>query len=78
RRVGSDLDRVVLLAPSREFVATLPGGRIPDRDDFYRLSEAERLRAWETVIEASRRLGDEFAELTVSGAIRERVQPLTR
>lgn len=68
--------RVLLLAPSAEFVATLPGGRIPDRKDFYTHAEAERIRIWRAVCEASARLGDEFAELMATGRWAERVRPL--
>lgn len=72
---AANFDRVVLLAPSAEFVAGLPGGRIPDRKDFYRYSESERILAWSKVCEASRRLGDEFSELAASGRWMERVRP---
>ena len=33
-RATARLDNVVLLAPSPEWVATLPNGKLPDRDDF--------------------------------------------
>jgi hypothetical protein len=71
------LKRTVLIAPSADFVASLPGGKIPDRDDFVRLPEAERLRVWSTVLERSRELGDAFGELVSSGRVREAVRPLT-
>ncbi|MEO0998265.1 MAG: patatin-like phospholipase family protein, partial [Pseudomonadota bacterium] len=35
RPAPEHLSRVLLLAPSPEFVAGLPGGKIPDRTDFY-------------------------------------------
>lgn len=73
---GRHFDRVVMLAPNAEFVASLPGGRIPDRKDFYRYSDAERMTAWRAVCDASRRLGDEFAELVATGRWAERVRPL--
>lgn len=72
---GRHFDRVVMLAPSAEFVASLPGGRIPDRKDFYRYSDAERMAAWRTVCDASRKLGEEFAALFESGRWAERVRP---
>lgn len=70
------LRRTVLLAPSAELVASLPGAKIPDRDDFVRLPEVERLRAWSTVLERSRELGEMFGELVDSGRIRHAVRPL--
>ena len=36
--------RVLLVALSESFVASLPGGKIPDRRDFYALPGAERVR----------------------------------
>ena len=70
------LRRTVLIAPSAEFVASLPGSKIPDRDDFIRLPEAERLRIWGIVLERSRELGETFGELVASGGIRSAVRPL--
>jgi hypothetical protein len=42
------LDDVLLVAPSRSFLATLPNGKLPDRRDFYRYGSdhAGRERAW--------------------------------
>jgi hypothetical protein len=70
------LRRTVLIAPSAEFVASLPGGKIPDRNDFVRLPEAERLQAWGVVLERSRELGAAFGELVASGQVRTVVRPL--
>jgi hypothetical protein len=57
------LDNVVLLAPSREFVASLPRGKLPDRKDFahYGLDHASRMRAWRQAVGEGERLRDEFA-----------------
>lgn len=74
---GSNLDRVVLLSPSAEFIDSLPGRRIPDRKDFYRYDTVERIRIWRQVCEMSKRLGDEFAELLTSGKWAARVRPLS-
>ncbi|MFN2426616.1 MAG: hypothetical protein ABR587_09255, partial [Candidatus Binatia bacterium] len=41
---GPLLDRTVFVAPSREFVATLPGSKVPDRDDFVKMSTKDRQR----------------------------------
>ncbi|MDC0712518.1 patatin-like phospholipase family protein [Stigmatella sp. ncwal1] len=70
------LQRALLLSPSEAFIARLPHGKIPDRDDFVRFSDAERIRAWNAVREASQQLGDELRELLATGRIAERVQPL--
>jgi hypothetical protein len=46
------LDDMLLIAPSPAFLATLPHGKLPDRQDFYRYGadHAGRIRAWETAI----------------------------
>lgn len=76
RRAGvSNFRRTLLLAPSEAFVSMLPGGRIPDRNDFFAMSEPERIRAWEQVRTASTALGDELGELIASGRLVSRVEP---
>lgn len=46
------LDDVLLVAPSPQFLATLPNGKLPDRQDFYRYGpdHAGRIAAWERAI----------------------------
>jgi hypothetical protein len=56
-------------------VASLPGGRIPDRRDFYAMPEADRMRRWEAVVAASARLGDELGELVATGRVADAVRP---
>ena len=60
---GALLDRTVFLAPSPAFVATLPGGKVPDRDDFVKFPTAERQRRWFEAIAACRTLGEELERL---------------
>ena len=75
RRAGvSNFRRTLLLAPSDDFVATLPGRRIPDRRDFFAMTEPERIRAWEQVRTASTALGDELGELISSGRVASRAE----
>lgn len=76
RANARNLERVVMLAPGEEFIAGLPGGKVPDRKDFYRYSHAERIRVWRAVAAASERLGEEFAELQASGRWMDRIEPL--
>lgn len=75
RARGHNFRRALLVAPSDAFVAALPGGKIPDRRDFYALAESERIRRWEQVVEASARLGDEIRELVATGRVANVVQP---
>jgi len=75
RATGRNFARTLLVAPSDAFVASLPGGKIPDRRDFYAFDEAERIRRWDAALRASERLADELRELLATGRIAERVQP---
>ena len=56
-------DDLVMLSPSRELVASLPFGKIPDRRDFQHLDSTARQRYWRTCIAASRAMAEEFAAL---------------
>ena len=75
---GGRLQDVLLLAPSRDYLARLPHGKLPDRKDFSRYlgDDAGRERYWRTAMSESQRLGDEFLELVDSGRLSERVQAL--
>ena len=75
RAPARNFRRTLLLAPTDEFVASLPGGKIPDRRDFYGIPDRERMRRWQAVREASEQLGDELRELVTTGRIADRVQP---
>ncbi|HUP30851.1 MAG TPA: patatin-like phospholipase family protein [Usitatibacter sp.] len=74
---GPWLDNVVLVAPSREYLATLPRGRLPSRADFkgYAGNDAGRMAAWRTAIAESERLGDAFLDFTRSPDL-SRITPL--
>lgn len=63
------LDNVVLLAPSPEWVASLPHGRLPDRNDFvrYGTDNAARSAAWSEAVRRSRELAAEFAQWLALG-----------
>jgi hypothetical protein len=57
------LDNVLIVAPSAEFLRTLPRDKLPDRNDFkfYGLNHDERIRNWRQAIGEGQRLRDEFA-----------------
>ncbi|MBL8279994.1 MAG: phospholipase, partial [Pelomonas sp.] len=63
-RATAFLDNVVLLCPSPEWIAALPGAKLPDRNDFIHLDADERRRRWRVAVAESQRLADDFAELT--------------
>ena len=76
RRAGArNFARTLLIAPSAAFVATLPGGRIPDRRDFYTLPDAERFARWERVNAMSSALGEALHEMIETGRLADHVQP---
>lgn len=79
RRGDSErLQDVLLLAPSREYLANLPHGKLPDRSDFKRYldDDAGRERYWRKAMAESQRLGDEFLQLADTGRLSERLLPL--
>lgn len=55
------LDNVLLIAPSPEFLARLPRGKLPDRNDFvtYGGDDAARVRDWKHAIAECERLADD-------------------
>ncbi len=73
------LDNVILISPSREFIASLPGKKLPDRRDFKRYGpseQEERIRVWRHAIGESQRLGEEFLRLVDSGEFAQRAKAL--
>ena len=66
---GGAMQNVLLLAPSPEWVARLPYGKIPDRDDFLKLTTDERLRYWNAVVDAGKSVAEDFFEMWQTGAI---------
>lgn len=68
--------RALIVAPSAEFVESLPNRKIPDRDDFHSLGDAERVRAWRAVLAATRRMAEELHELVVTQRAAEHARPL--
>ncbi len=72
------LQDVVLVAPSKAYLASLPDRKLPDRKDFERYlgDDAGREKAWRAAVAASDQLGDEFLELVESGRLRDVLQPL--
>lgn len=76
-RASARLANVVLLSPTPQWIATLPGGKLPDRSDFKRYGDdlAARIAAWTRAVRESERLADAFARWLESPGTIE-VQPL--
>lgn len=72
------LDNLVVLAPTPQWVASLPRGKVPDRSDFKAWGDdaAGRMQAWHTAVGESARLADEFAQWLHDGSPMDRVLPL--
>ena len=49
-----------MITPSKEFVAGLPYGKIPDRNDFTDLDADTRIKYWNTVFSETEKLAEAF------------------
>ena len=67
------IDHTLMISPSPEFVQSLPYSKIPDRHDFTRYPEAERIRIWREVVDRCGQLADEFAEVLATGRLADQV-----
>ncbi|MBT1443963.1 alpha/beta hydrolase [Shewanella sp. JM162201] len=63
RSAGTNYHNALVLAPTPEYIASLPYGKIPDREDFKNLDTANRQAFWHKAIAESERLADELHEL---------------
>ncbi len=74
-----NMDKVVLITPSRAFIERLPLGKITDRSDFTRFAgwDKKRVEYWKTVMDEGRRLADEFMEAVESTRIKRMAQPIS-
>ena len=76
-RATPQLDNLILLSPRPEWVAGLPNGKLPDREDFRRYVDNPQARAvaWSRAVQESARLRDEFARWLECGSAQD-VLPL--
>lgn len=72
----SGLDNVITLVPNPEWIARLPNGKLPDRQDFKLLSEDERIKAWTRAVAESERLAAEWDDWLAKGCHADQIQPL--
>lgn len=75
-RATAQLDNMLLMAPNPAWVATLPGGKLPDRTDFTHLPDAQRMQAWTRAVAQSQQLADEWQAWLDSGCPADALQPL--
>jgi hypothetical protein len=80
RRPQADImDNVVMIYPTDSFIANLPGGKVPERDDFAIFIDdpASRIKNWRRSVELAQPLGEEFLELVESKKIKDVVEKIT-
>ncbi len=73
-----NMDNVLLVSPSSRFIESLPCKKIPDRNDFYLFKgrQADRISCWNSVVERSRQLGEEFFDAVQTGKIQKLIKPM--
>jgi hypothetical protein len=73
---AENLKNVLMVYPSEEFVGRLPGGKIPDREDFkiFLNDQDTRIGNWRKATKASAHFGELFLELVESGKIRHAIK----
>jgi hypothetical protein len=69
-------DNVLLVAPSEEFVAQLPHGKIPDRKDFNEIPAQARIAYWTRVISESDRLAEHFLNVVAHSEPAQFIKPI--
>jgi len=76
--LGENLDNLLMVYPSEDFVQKLPGGKVPDRQDFKTFAgdPATRMEHWRKVVTMSESLGDQFLEMVASGKIQNLVKKM--
>jgi len=74
----SALDDVLHVFPSEEFVRSLPGGRVPTREDYAQMIDdsAGRVARWKRVASESERIGETFLADVESARLLDLVEPL--
>ena len=60
RAKAAQMDKMILLCPSSSWVKSLPYGKIPDRKDFDKLTDTQRLEYWALVLERSKELAEDL------------------
>jgi hypothetical protein len=73
-----NLDNVLLLSPSKEFVASLPLKRIPEMNDFKRFGSNQKARRnyWMEIADRSEILAEEFEQLINQGTLVDRLESI--
>ncbi|GLX77252.1 hypothetical protein tinsulaeT_05920 [Thalassotalea insulae] len=67
-------DNVVLVCPSKKFIASLPYGKIPDRNDFTEMQATTRIKYWQTVLAQTEQMAQQLAAVIETQAL-DCIQP---
>jgi len=75
-------DNGLVLAPSQQFIASLPLGKRPKRENVKPLESEARIASWQQSGQQSEQqsqvLADEFADMLASGSIMDRIDRIER
>ncbi|MEA3471662.1 MAG: hypothetical protein U9R24_08080 [Thermodesulfobacteriota bacterium] len=76
--LSENLENVLMVYPSEDFAQKLPGGKVPDRQDFktFVSDPKTRIENWRKAVKVSETLGEEFLEMVASGKIRNLVKKM--
>ena len=69
--LAKNYENVVLISPSKEFIASLPFQKIPDRNDFKNIDAKPRIKYWQTVLSETDKLADHFNEFLVKQDVQQ-------
>jgi hypothetical protein len=75
-RASPQLGKLIVLAPNPEWMARLPQGRLPNRDDFAGLTLPERIRLWSQAVAEAQVLSDEWQAWLAADCPMDQVKPL--
>lgn len=75
---AGNYSHTIVVCPSREFVDSLPYGKIPDRKDFERLDTETRLRYWHTVVDRNKAIAEAFDNWANLADPIQQVEPISR
>ncbi len=75
---SKNVEDVLIVCPSQEFIDSLPCGKIPDRNDFklFKGRDNERIKYWQEIQSKNKIMGDEFLEAVESGRIKNILKKL--
>jgi hypothetical protein len=78
RRSRHGIEDLVVVHPDASFISSLPGGRVPTRDDFWELEHApeQRIARWQEVAYRSDALGEALLKDLRDGSLERRIEPL--